>query len=131
MFNFFKKKKPQSVMSQMATAMYGPGAQMGKSDLAAATKYAFENLLGEVVPFEEVAAIAQGLRNGEMPYSTEDLALATALNFFRRDELKGSLSSVQLLARMQMIEWLQAGKVNLMLVQVFEDTLYKRFKPGA
>lgn len=65
-----------------------------------------------------------------MPYSTEDLALATALNFFRRDELKGSLSAVQLLARMQMIEWLQGGKVNLMLVQVFEDTLYKRFKPG-
>ena len=114
----------------MATAMYGPGAKKGKSDLAAATKYAFENLLGEVVPFEEVAATAQGLRSGEMPYSTEDLALATALNFFRRDELKGSLSAVQLLARMQMIEWVHAGKVNLTLVQVFEDTLYKRFKPG-
>lgn len=130
MFNFFKKKKPQSVMSQIATAMYGPEAQKEKSDLSAATNYAFKNLLGEVVPFEEVAAIAQGLRDGEMPYSTEDLALATALNFFRRDELKGSLSAVQLLARMQMIEWAQAGKVNLMLVQVFEDTLYKRFKPG-
>lgn len=117
-------------MSQMATAMYGPGAQKGKSDLAAATKYAFENLLGEVVPFEEVAAIAQGLRKGEMPYSTEDLALATALNFFRRDDLKGSLSSVQLLARMQMIEWLQAGKVNPTLGRVFEGDLYKRFKPS-
>lgn len=117
-------------MSQVATAMYGPGAQKGKPDLVMATKYAFENLLGEVVPFEEVAAIAQGLRNGEMPYSTEDLALATALNFFRRNELKGSLSAVQLLARMQMIEWVQAGKVNLRLVQVFEDTLYNQFKPG-
>lgn len=130
MFSIFRKKKAQNTMSQMASAMYGTGAQKGKSDLATATKYAFENLLGAVVPFEEVAAVAQGLRNGEMPYSTEDLALATALNFFRRDELQGSLSVMQMPARMQMIEWLQDGKVNLMLVQVFEDTLYNRFKPG-
>lgn len=130
MFSIFRKKKAQNTMSQMASAMYGKGAQKGKSDLAAATKYAFENLLGAVVPFEEVAAVAQELRNGEMPYSTEDLALATALNFFRRDELQGSLSVMQMPARMQMIKWLQDGKVNLMLVQVFEDTLYNRFKPG-
>ena len=130
MFNLFKKKKPQSSMSQLASAMYGPDLKTGQSDLTKATQYAFSNLLGEVVPQNEVAKIAQDLRSGEMPYSTEDLALATALNFFRRDDLKTSLSSVQLQARMQMLEWLQQGCVNRMLVQVFEDTLYKRFEPG-
>ena len=71
-------------MSELASTMYGPGAKTGQSDLTKATQYAFSNLMGEVVPQSEVAAIAQGLRSGEMPYSTEDLALATALNFFRR-----------------------------------------------
>jgi len=130
MFNLFKKKKPQNLMSELASTMYGPGAKTGQSELMKATQYAFSNLLGEVVPQSEVATIAQDLRSGEIPYSTEDLALATALNFFRRDDLKTSLSFVQLQARMQMLDWLQKGCVNPMLVQVFENTLYKRFMPS-
>lgn len=130
MFGLFKKK-PQSLMSDMATAMYGEGAKSGKSNISEATKFAFENLLGRVVPQSEVADVAKQLRHSEMPYSTEDLALVTALNFFSRDELKSRLASVQLQARMQMLTWLQEGRVNPMLVQAFEHTLYTRFKPGA
>lgn len=127
MFKFLKKKKPKTMLSELQEIMYGPDAKAGHADLAKATEYAFL-LLGGVVPKQEIASIAQGLHDGEAPASTEDLALSTALNFFRRDELKQDLLLVQVQARMQMVEWLQAGKVNPMLGRVFEGDLYKRFK---
>ena len=130
MFNFFTKKKPKNALSELYDMMYGPNAKAGHADLAKATEYAYY-LLGDVIPKQEVASIAQGLHDGELPASTEDLALSTALNFFRRDELRVDLSLAQLEARMQMVEWLEEGKVNPTLGRVFEDDLYKRFKPGA
>ena len=129
MFNLFKKKKPKTALSEMYDIMYGLNAKAGHADLAKATEYAY-HLLGDIVPKQEVALIAQGLHDGELPTSTEDLALSTALNFFRRDELKKVLFRVQLQARMQMTAWLQEGKVNPMLGRVFEDDLYNRFKTG-
>lgn len=129
MFNLFKKKKPKTALSELYEIMYGPNAKAGHADLTKATEYAY-HLLGEVVPKQEVASIAQGLHDGELPASTEDLALSTALNFFRRDELKEDLILAQIQARMQMVEWLQEGKVNPTLGRAFEGDLYQRFKPS-
>lgn len=56
MLNFFQKKKPQSFMWQMSSVTYGPEAKTVRADLSQATQYAFENLLGEVAPRNEVAA---------------------------------------------------------------------------
>lgn len=114
MFGFFGKKKAP-------TGPTGP-------DLHAAIQYAYSDLLGEVVDRAEVAQIANGLNNGPMSYKTEELALATALNFFRRDELREELRFVQLQARLKMIEWLQSGKVKPFFAQTFENSLYERFK---
>lgn len=129
MFNLFKKKKPKTALSELYDIMYGPDAKAGYADLSKATEYAYR-LLGDVVPKQEVASVAQGLHDGELPASTEDLALSTALSFFRRDELKEDLFLAQIQARMQMLEWLKEGRVNQTLGRVFEDDLYKRFKPG-
>lgn len=110
MFGFFGKKK----------APTGP-------DLSAATEYAYLDLLGEVVPRAKIVQLANDLNNGPLSYSTEELALATALNFYRRDELREELRFVQLPARLKMLEWLQAGKVKPLFAQTFENSLYDRF----
>lgn len=72
---------------------------------------------------------ANELASGPIPYSTHDLALSVALTFFKRPEYMEQLSMAQLLARMKMVEWLQAGLVVPVLVKSFEEVLYKLYKP--
>lgn len=130
MFGLFKKKRSKDALTSLADALYAAGVKLGQFDLALATDFAYDLLLNEVVPRREVAELAKSLGDGRIPYSTEDLALSTALNFFRRDEFKPHLQIAQLQARMQMVEWLQDGKVNSVLAQAFEKALYDRYKPG-
>ena len=85
--------------------------------------------MGEVSK-QEIQTLATQLSSGPIPYSTHDLALSVALNFFKDPERIPSLGTAQLMARMSMLEWLQDGKVAPMLVKSFEDTLYKLYKPG-
>jgi tRNA isopentenyl-2-thiomethyl-A-37 hydroxylase MiaE len=116
MFGLFKKK-PKTLLDQFIVAAYGdrpPKAR--RADL------------GMAVEKSEIAGIAKGLFDGEIPYSTHDLAIATALNFFKRPELREDLQTAQLMARLTALEWLQEGKVVPLLMKSFEDTLYKAFK---
>lgn len=128
MFGLFKKK-PKTLLDQFIVAAYGdrpPKAR--RADLGMAVDLAHSALLMGAVEKSEIAGIARGLFDGEIPYSTHDLALATALNFFKRPELRADLEEAQLTARLTSLGWFQEGKVVPLLLKSFEDTLYKAFK---
>jgi hypothetical protein len=68
-----------------------------------------------------------------MPYSTHDLAAATALNVFRNAGRlrREQLGQIQIFSRLAVVDWVKEKKVNPMLAKAFEDTLYEMFKPVA
>ncbi len=127
---FGGKKKQESAMDVLIRTIYGNPAPAKRAKLAEAVELANELLKG-IVSEREVMALAAQLNSGPIPYSTHDLALSVALNFFKDPGRIQSLRDAQLMARMTMIEWLQADKVAPLLVQSFESTLYKLYKPGA
>jgi len=126
---FSSKKKPQSAMDAFIRAMYGDPPPPKRARLSEAVELAGELLMGEVSE-REIVTVATHLSSGPIPYSTHDLALSVALNFFKDPARIPSLGTAQLMARMTMLEWLEDGKVAPLLAQSFEDTLYKLYKPG-
>lgn len=127
---FGGKKKPETAMDALIRAIYGDSPPPKRARLGEAVDLAKEILMN-VVSERDITTVATQLNSGPIPYSTHDLALSVALNFFKNPAYIPKLGSAQLMARMAMIEWLQEGKVAPMLVQSFEDTLYKLYKPGA
>ena len=126
---FGKNKKQESAMDVFIRAIYGDPPPPKKAKLSEAVELASELLMG-VVSEREIVTVATELNSGPIPYSTHDLALSIALNFFKDPARIPSLGTAQLMARMAMLEWLQEKKVAPMLVQSFENTLYKLYKPG-
>ena len=131
MFGWFKSTKPPTLMDQMITAIYGDPPPPKSADLDTAIHLAHEELLGGLIDEREVRELASELYKGPMPYSTHDLALAVALNFFRRPEQVSKLGEVQLTARMLALEWAKdpQKRVPRAMLQTFEDSLYRRYKP--
>lgn len=125
----FKKKKPETAMDLLIEAMYGSPPPAKRAKFSEAVDLANELLMGEVSE-QDIVLIATSLNSGPIPYSTHDLALSVALNFFKDPACKSKLETAQLMARMSMVEWLQENKVAPLLVQSFENTLYKLYKPG-
>lgn len=128
MFGIFKKK-PKSMLDQFITAAYGerpPAPRRANVELA--TELAHSQLLMGLVEKGDIRNIAQGLFDGDVPYSTHDLATATALNFFMRPEMKDKLEKAQLMARMSVLEWFTEGNVIPLLLKSLEDNLYKSYK---
>ena len=126
---FGKDKKQESAMDVFIRAIYGDPPPPKRAKLSEAVELASELLMG-VVSEREIVTVATELNSGPIPYSTHDLALSIALNFFKDPARIPSLGTAQLVARMAMLEWLQEKKVAPMLVQSFENTLYKLYKPG-
>jgi hypothetical protein len=54
--------------------------------------------------------------------------LTAVQNFFKDPKYMPNLGMAQMMARMTMLEWLEQDKVAPVLVQSFEDTLYKLYK---
>lgn len=127
---FGAKKKPETAMDVFIKAMYGDPPPPKRAKLSEAVDLANDLLMGEVAE-REIASLAAQLNSGPIPYSTHDLALSVALNFFKDPARISRLGTAQLMARMSMMEWLQEKKVAPLLVQSVEDTLYKLYKPGA
>jgi hypothetical protein len=127
---FGDKKKPETAMDVFIKAMYGDPPPPKRAKLSEAVVLANDLLMGEVTE-REIVTLATQLNSGPIPYSTHDLALSVALNFFKDPARISSLVTAQLMARMSMIEWLQEKKVAPLLVKSVEDTLYKLYKPGA
>jgi hypothetical protein len=62
--------------------------------------------------------------------STYDLAVAAALSFFKNPELVSRLAEIQIGARLRVLNWMKAGKVAPGVLKIFEDTLYRVYKPS-
>lgn len=126
MFGLFKKKQPKTMLDDVIETTYGKAKKT--ANLNAAIEMTYKDILLELISKKEITKIATGLFEGPMPYSTEDLAFAVALNFYKRPENKELLEETQLIARMKMLECIQGGKVNPMFASAFENTLYKLYK---
>jgi hypothetical protein len=125
MFGF--GKKPETVMDRFIKSIYGDPPPTKSSNLSEAIDLAGELLMGEV-PLKEISIIGAQLDSGPMPYSTHDLALSIALNFFKDPQYMPKLKTAQMMARMRMLEWLEENKVVPVLVKSFEDTLYSLYR---
>jgi len=91
-----------------------------------------QDLLQNKIPTTEIREIALKLLNNQIgiKYSTHDLAIATALNFFKKDDMKSKLNDVQLPARMKVLAWFDNKEsINPIIFRSFEDTLYAKYKP--
>ena len=131
MFGFFsKEKRQQRAIDKFIWAVYGNPPPARRADVGQAIEMANELLLG-VVDAEEVRRQAMALNDSPIPYSTHDLGLSVALSFFKQPEHAPRLFGAQLLARLQMMEWIEEGLVAPMLVESFESALYKIYKPGS
>ncbi len=130
MFGLFNKKKtPKNALDEFIFAIYGNPPPPKRANVGQALSMANELLMGRIDE-KEVSQQAITLNDGQIPYSTHDLALSIALNFFKQPEHVPQLFEAQLLARMKMLEWLQEGLVAPLLVQSLETVLYKLYKPG-
>jgi hypothetical protein len=57
--------------------------------------------------------------------------VSTALAFFKDPELRERLEGIQIDARLRVLNWMKAGKVAPGVLKIFEDTLYRLYKPVA
>ncbi|GIK25486.1 MAG: hypothetical protein BroJett006_17320 [Betaproteobacteria bacterium] len=130
MFGFLnKKKKPQNALDELIFAIYGNPPPPKRANVGRAVGMANELLMG-FIDESEISKLAITLNDEPIPYSTHDLALSIAFNFFTQSKYVPQLFEAQLLARMKMIEWLQEDLVAPLLVQSIEDVLYKLYKPS-
>ena len=127
MFGFSKKKKPANALDAFIFAVYGNPPPPKRADVEQSASLANELLMG-IVEQQEVRRHAIALDEGPIPYSTHDLALSVALNFFKQPEYIPQLFTAQLLARMKALQWYQDGLVVQPLVKSFEEVLYTRYK---
>lgn len=126
MFGFFKRRRP-NLLDATIQAMYGPKPPPKSADVACSIAVAHEDLLKRKVPLSSVRQHATDLHKGPMPYSTHDLAVSTALAFSKDPEWVDALDSCQVPARTLVLNWLQNGKINGLLAEAFEKTLYERY----
>ena len=129
MFGFFGKRKPKTALDALIIQIYGSLEHKKTANLDTATNLAFEALLCTAIDYQTVRKKAEELFSGKIPYSTNDLAISVALAFFQDQHNRELLSEAQLVARMQLIEWLNEGTVAGPIAVAFENALYKQFMP--
>jgi hypothetical protein len=124
------KSLHKTAMDAFIKLAYGSSPPNKSANVQEAIELCYQRLLGEIVTITEVQETARQLTDGPIPYSTHDLATATALNLFKQanDERRAALSNVQIFSRMALLEWMTEKKVAPLLARAFEDTLYKMFK---
>jgi hypothetical protein len=123
----FGKKKQESAMDGFIKMMYGDPPPPKRANLTEAVGLA-RNLLTGIVDEKDLRLVGSKLSEGPIPYSTHDLALSIALNFFKNPEYVQKLKTAQLTARMTMQDWFDQKKVVPMLVESFEASLDKAYK---
>lgn len=128
MFGLFKKRPP-TVMDGLIRALYGANPPPKSAELERSIIIAHEALLFGRVPLSEVRQRATDLFKGPIPYSTHDLAVSTALGFFKAPEFVKVLSECQIPARLRVVDWAKDGTVVSPLAQSFEAVLYRVYKP--
>ena len=122
------KKPAKTALDDFIKATYGNSKQKKKANLLEAANLAYESLLDKRVGKEKVIEQTAELIDSTITYSTHDLALCVALFFYRKTELKDDLAEAQLIARMNLMKWLETNDVNRIVASTFEDNLYDLYK---
>lgn len=117
-----------TAMDAVIRAVYGDHPPAKSADLERAITIAHEDLLSEQIAMSEVEQTARALFASPIPYSTHDLAVSTALAFFKNPEFKARLWDCQMPARLRVLNWLKAGKVVGPLAKSFETVLYRVYQ---
>ena len=130
MFGFLRKKKPSNAVDEFIFATYGNPPPSKRANLERATSLAFEELLIGNVEQQSVRVVAEEIYAGPIPFSTHDLALSVAINFFKRPDFMPHLREAQILARIKMLEWLEDKLVVPVIVKNFEEVLHTLYKPA-
>jgi hypothetical protein len=86
MFGFPKKKKPTTALDEFIFAAYGNPPPPKRADTDQAISLACDQLLLGVVDREAVRKHTLALAATPIPYSTHDLAVSVALNFFKEPQ---------------------------------------------
>lgn len=129
MFSFFRKRKPKTALDMAIMQIYGSLYHKKTANLEAATRIAHSDLLCECIDADSVRQKAAELYASPMPYSTNDLAVSVALAFYKDPANHEFLKEAQMVARLQLLEWVKADTVAKPIAMAFENTLYKLFKP--
>jgi len=128
MLDFLKGgKKTKSLLDQFILIVYGDPPPLKTAVPEMAIEIAYSDLLKQIINKNEISKVTYSLYKGKIPYSTNDLALSVALNFFKRSELIPLLKNVQIEARKIKDDWMQQNKVNKYLGESFDYTLKKLF----
>ncbi|MCX7240019.1 MAG: hypothetical protein NTU86_06240 [Burkholderiales bacterium] len=127
MFGFFKKK-PLNAMDEFIRITYGNPPPPKSADTAEAAVIAHSDLLQDYIDIDEVGEYCWEQRNSPIPYSTNDLAVAVAIHFYRQEGNIVQLSEAQLASRAKILQWLNEGSVNVHIAKSFEDCLYRLYK---
>ena len=101
----FGKKKPKTVLDQFIFAVYGNPPPAKRANVKQAIALACDDLLLGLIDREAVRKHTLDLAATPIPYSTHDLAVSAALNFFKDPQYIPYLGTAQLAARMQAMLW--------------------------
>jgi hypothetical protein len=113
----------QTAMDDFIKTVYGDGAvRTAVPDVA--TRLAARLLMRGRIPGRAVEELCGQLCAGPMPYSTEDLAVAIALNFFRKPELSRTLRGAAAKASVQALLWKVEGRIAPALCESFRQALH-------
>src|SRR6266487_4541017 len=115
----FGKKKPKTALDKFIFAVYGNPPPPKRADVEQAIALACDKLLLGLIDRGAVRNHALALAATPIPYSTQDLALSVALNFFQQSEYIPRLRDAQLPARGQAILWAKDGLVVRAISEVF------------
>lgn len=129
LLGLFRSKRTRPFAEDAVLEIYGDRPPRKDADLSAAITLAYEQLLAERIPLQEVERLTTNLFNGPMPFSTHDLAASSALAFFQTPKYFSVLSECQIDARRCILDWLKAGEITPTIGIVFEETLYRDYKP--
>ncbi|MGH0214451.1 hypothetical protein NKY66_11105 [Sinorhizobium meliloti] len=113
----------KTAMDAFIETVYGKGAVRTAAP-EVAKDLADRVLLRGRIPKRDIDAVCAQLCAGPIPYSTEDLAVSIALNFFRNPELKRTLRGAAANARAQAMIWKVEGRMAPALYESFHQTLH-------
>jgi hypothetical protein len=111
-----------------ANASVDTAGSTNRIDPGRAADLAFQHLLAAKVQWDALLVVATELSKAIGAKTDHELAMATALFFFEQQDLKPSLNSAQMMARLTMLQWLQDGKIEPALAEHFENQLYQLYQ---
>lgn len=100
-----------------------------KSDPEVALDLAYSVLLfNHIETNEELRDLSYNLSSMMHDATNYDIATLVAAYVYNLEHLSETLRPVQMMARLKVLEWLEAGKVSSPNALGFEEVLYERFK---